>query len=97
MKYILSVFKIIGFLLIFTFGFIGFIYFANKNSWWALPILLGWLGLSLSWLSFTEVKKCLYCKNKCRTTGVSGSFYKQWYCNVCGKKFWTTLFLQDYE
>ncbi len=87
----------IGFMIILIFGWIGFVHFMDEKSWWAIPVLLGWLGASLAWLFLTEVKKCPNCKKKCRTTGVGGSDYKQWHCKTCGKNFWTTVFLQDYE
>ena len=97
MKYILAILKIIGFITIFITGFFGFIYFMDVKSWFALPTIILWLGLSFVWLLLTDSKKCPKCSNKCRTTGVSGSEYKQWYCKSCKSTFWTTIFLEDYE
>lgn len=86
-----------GFLIIALSGWVGFIHFMDAKSWWALPILILWIGGSLAWLLLTESKKCPDCSKKCRTTGVAGSEYKQWYCKHCMKTFWTTLILEDYE
>lgn len=97
MKYILAIFKMIVFITIVLSGIIGFIYFLDLKSWWALPVIILALVGSLGWLILTERKKCPDCGKRCKTTGVAGSEYKQWYCSVCMRTFWTTLFLEDYE
>lgn len=69
----------------------------NEKSWMALPSFILWLFWCVMFLRLTERKKCKTCGNTCKTTGISGDKYKQWYCKVCQKTFWTTLFLEDYE
>jgi hypothetical protein len=96
--YIKSIFKFIVFMIITLSGFVGFILFLDSKSWLALPMLVVWVGSILfGFILMYDNKKCPNCENECGMTGVGGSEYKQWYCEVCKKTFWTTLFLEEYE
>lgn len=97
MKYILIIMRYIILMTIIIWGVGGFIYYADAKSWWSIPILIASMILSLLWIRQTEIKRCPICKSKCRTTGIAGTTYKQWYCKKCEQTFWTTLLWENYE
>ncbi len=104
MKYIYPVLKkvteITSMLTLVSLGVMSIALSLNKNPWLIFPSILLWAVFCRLWFGISNKcfsKKCPYCKGKGRETGQSGSEYKQWLCDSCGKMFWTTLFLEKYE